>query len=330
MIVARRAPVCRAHDPDDRRLADAVHRPRLRDIVRSQPVPACCSRSHRRPAPRPPTATGPNAQGYKLFNNVRWFLPDERPPRALLHRPGRRREDRRSPRRRTRSTPRSPPGPTSRPRRSCMESAGTATADARTASATAPARSSSTTRSTRSPIPPAAAASSRSAATARAAPRSPSNGVHVPRDRRGRHHLQQRLDELLVLERDQPRRGRDPRDRPHDRPRALDRLERDDVLVRALRRPRRGSHRRRPRRRELPLSRRRHARADAGADADRHRRRPARRRRRRRHRRARQLPRRHQRPSRRTSTATASATSATTARRSPIPISSRPTPAACS
>ena len=67
-----------SHDPDDRRLADPFVG-RLRDIVRSQPVPR---------ALRPLTATAadsvpvsPNdAEGYKLFNNVRWFLPDDGQP----------------------------------------------------------------------------------------------------------------------------------------------------------------------------------------------------------------------------------------------------------
>jgi hypothetical protein len=62
--------------PDDRRPANAF-RSRLRAIVRSQPVPAM----------RQPLATAPvfsaderlttSSAGFKLFNNVRWFEPDE-------------------------------------------------------------------------------------------------------------------------------------------------------------------------------------------------------------------------------------------------------------
>ncbi len=71
-----------SHDPDDRRLADPFVS-RLRDIVRSQPVPRMMRPLASAPAPSTlAQATGDDAQseGYKLFNNVRWFLPDSGQP----------------------------------------------------------------------------------------------------------------------------------------------------------------------------------------------------------------------------------------------------------
>ncbi len=63
-----------SHDPEDRRLADpfVAH---LRDVVRGQPVPRALQ-----PLPAAPmvaaAAAEVVAEGYKLFNNVRWFSPD--------------------------------------------------------------------------------------------------------------------------------------------------------------------------------------------------------------------------------------------------------------
>lgn len=63
------------HAPDDRRLADPFIA-RLRDIVRGQPVPRALQ-------PRAATVAAAAANdetgsdGYKLFNTVRWFLPDD-------------------------------------------------------------------------------------------------------------------------------------------------------------------------------------------------------------------------------------------------------------
>jgi hypothetical protein len=63
-----------SHEPDDRRLADPfiAH---LQDIVRDQPVPQTF-----RPLASAPAANADapaDSEGYKLFNNVRWFLPDQ-------------------------------------------------------------------------------------------------------------------------------------------------------------------------------------------------------------------------------------------------------------
>ena len=60
---------------DDARLADPFL-DHLRDIVRSQPVPRAMQ-PLRSTAPARIAAPAPDAEGYKLFNNVRWFLPDE-------------------------------------------------------------------------------------------------------------------------------------------------------------------------------------------------------------------------------------------------------------
>jgi hypothetical protein len=75
--------------PDDRRPAAGFKR-RLRDIVRSQPVPY-----FRRPLAAPLAAnaaaaqTGPTVAAFKLFNNVRWFEPDGGAPvRYLLGQDG--------------------------------------------------------------------------------------------------------------------------------------------------------------------------------------------------------------------------------------------------
>ena len=67
-----------SHDPADRRLADPFVQ-RLRDIVRGQPVPRALHPTAaiaRGSVPVPPS----DADGYKLFNNVRWFLPDSGQP----------------------------------------------------------------------------------------------------------------------------------------------------------------------------------------------------------------------------------------------------------
>lgn len=66
-----------SHDPADRRLADPFVG-RLRDIVRSQPVPRMMQ-PFAAPAASVPVSPS-DAEGYKLFNNVRWFLPDEGQP----------------------------------------------------------------------------------------------------------------------------------------------------------------------------------------------------------------------------------------------------------
>jgi len=71
-----------SHDPDDRRLADPFIA-RLRDIVRGQPVPRMLQPLPSTPAV--PAATNSGAvDGYKLFNNVRWFLPDSGTPVRYL------------------------------------------------------------------------------------------------------------------------------------------------------------------------------------------------------------------------------------------------------
>jgi hypothetical protein len=67
-----------SHDPSDRRLADPFVG-RLRDIVRGQPVPRMLQ-PLRSDAAAPAVADGGAAEGYKLFNNVRWFLPDSGTP----------------------------------------------------------------------------------------------------------------------------------------------------------------------------------------------------------------------------------------------------------
>jgi len=67
-----------SHLADDRRPAKAFRR-RLRDVVRSQPV-----RSMRRALASTSPTTGdplaPTTAGFKLFNNVRWFEPDDSEP----------------------------------------------------------------------------------------------------------------------------------------------------------------------------------------------------------------------------------------------------------
>lgn len=67
-----------SHDPEDRRLADPFLA-RLRDIVRGQPVPRMLQ-PLASTAAAPATADAGAAEGYKLFNNVRWFLPDSGTP----------------------------------------------------------------------------------------------------------------------------------------------------------------------------------------------------------------------------------------------------------
>jgi Matrixin/Thrombospondin type 3 repeat len=66
-----------SHPADDRRPAKAF-RSRLRDVVRSQPVHAM----HRALASRLPAEDQltPENSGFKLFNDVRWFEPDEGKP----------------------------------------------------------------------------------------------------------------------------------------------------------------------------------------------------------------------------------------------------------
>ncbi|MEB2284599.1 MAG: matrixin family metalloprotease [Myxococcales bacterium] len=69
-----------SHDPSDRRLADPFIA-RLRDIVRRQPVPRMLQPLTARPSFGAAAAAAPNdAEGYTLFNNVRWFLPDAGQP----------------------------------------------------------------------------------------------------------------------------------------------------------------------------------------------------------------------------------------------------------
>lgn len=67
-----------SHQSDDRRLADPFIA-RLRDIVRSQPVPRMLQ-PLASTALAPTARAGGTADGYKLFNNVRWFLPDTGAP----------------------------------------------------------------------------------------------------------------------------------------------------------------------------------------------------------------------------------------------------------
>jgi hypothetical protein len=70
------------HDPEDRRLADPFVS-RLRDIVRGQPVPRMTLPLASAPAPSTLESTANDSaqtEGYKLFNNVRWFLPDSGQP----------------------------------------------------------------------------------------------------------------------------------------------------------------------------------------------------------------------------------------------------------
>jgi hypothetical protein len=64
-----------SYEADDRRLADAFVA-RLRDIVRGQPVPRALQ--PRAAVSAPATTSGdPVPEGFKLFNTVRWFLPDD-------------------------------------------------------------------------------------------------------------------------------------------------------------------------------------------------------------------------------------------------------------
>jgi len=64
-----------SHDPDDRRLVDPFLT-RLREIVRGQPVPRALPL--RTAVAAAAIASGePAADGFKLFNTVRWFLPDD-------------------------------------------------------------------------------------------------------------------------------------------------------------------------------------------------------------------------------------------------------------
>jgi hypothetical protein len=62
-----------SHEPDDRRLADPFIA-RLQDIVRGQPVPRMLQPLASAPAAQAESPA--DSEGYKLFNNVRWFLPD--------------------------------------------------------------------------------------------------------------------------------------------------------------------------------------------------------------------------------------------------------------
>ena len=62
-------------ESDDRRLADPFV-DHLRDIVRGQPVPRALQPRAMTPAPDT-TAGDPVVEGYKLFDTVRWFLPDD-------------------------------------------------------------------------------------------------------------------------------------------------------------------------------------------------------------------------------------------------------------
>jgi hypothetical protein len=79
-VLALGAAALQSHDPEDRRPAGAL-KSRLRDIVRSQPVPLA-----RRPFATAPFALdgeddgGAVVEGFKLFNNVRWFEPDSGQP----------------------------------------------------------------------------------------------------------------------------------------------------------------------------------------------------------------------------------------------------------
>ena len=82
VLVVGRSPL-QSRPPDDRRPAAAFRR-RLRDIVRAQPVPYL----HRPLATvRPEVAsdtTGPTTSGFQLFNDVRWFEPDDGVPVVYL------------------------------------------------------------------------------------------------------------------------------------------------------------------------------------------------------------------------------------------------------
>ncbi|MEO6028406.1 MAG: matrixin family metalloprotease [Candidatus Binatia bacterium] len=61
---------------DDSRLADPFL-DRLHDIVRRQPVPRAMQPLRSATAPARTAVEPSDSEGYKLFNNVRWFLPDE-------------------------------------------------------------------------------------------------------------------------------------------------------------------------------------------------------------------------------------------------------------
>lgn len=83
-VVVLGAARLQSRPPDDRRPADGFKK-RLRDIVRSQPVPYL-----RRPLAAVPPATQTAAgarvavEAFKLFNNVRWFEPDSGAPVRYL------------------------------------------------------------------------------------------------------------------------------------------------------------------------------------------------------------------------------------------------------
>jgi hypothetical protein len=64
-----------SYGADDQRLADPFIA-RLRDIVRAQPVPRMLQPLAAPHAARAKADVNADVEGYKLFNNVRWFLPD--------------------------------------------------------------------------------------------------------------------------------------------------------------------------------------------------------------------------------------------------------------
>ena len=79
-VVVLGAARLQSRSPDDRRPVDGFKR-RLRDIVRSQPVPYL-----RRPlaASQPAAGARVAAEAFRLFNNVRWFEPDSGEPVRYL------------------------------------------------------------------------------------------------------------------------------------------------------------------------------------------------------------------------------------------------------
>ncbi len=76
-VVVLGAARLQSFDPADRRLADPFVA-RLHDIVRGQPVPRMLQPLAAASAEQAPAPS--DAEGFKLFNDVRWFLPDTGQP----------------------------------------------------------------------------------------------------------------------------------------------------------------------------------------------------------------------------------------------------------